>query len=375
MLFSRRTSCQLYVVIYKEVESFTRFPHQQLIAPKIYEMYLFCYRAQGRIDFHHVDRLQEVVCSYVVAPYKPGHITAASPSILLYEDQSVTPRVVRWVNCGTSPPRPISGTNVTRTNHAIIWDMCCVAHGDKQLLVMTRANNGIFAYNTQRAQMGWTVKGKLTGMEIDMSIWGATADGNGHLFMCDINNSCIQMFSAGGRYMGPVLKEGDHGLAQPWLVRWCEQTSSLVVVHIKERNYQISVIRVTPEDAATDLERHSQVEVQTPAPAEVLVTQTRASAEPSVEPTISSVPEVSVALAVSDKRQQEPIQARTSAEPSTEPATSSSSVVMEEPPVSEVTEKHPANDTQVGDSEASGQLKCQGNTFICLSLNCGRGGI
>ena len=111
-----------------------------------------------------MDRLQEVVCSYSVAPNQPGHMSTASHSVLLYEDRSVTPHIVRWVNCSASPPQPISGTNVTNTHHAIIWGMCCVPRGDKQLLIMTRANNGLFACNTQRAHLGWTVKGKLTGM-------------------------------------------------------------------------------------------------------------------------------------------------------------------------------------------------------------------
>ena len=272
-------------------------------------------------------------------------MSTASHSVLLYEDRSVTPRIVRWVNCSASPPKPISGTNVTNTHHAIIWDMCCVPHGDKQLLIMTRANNGLLACNTQRAHLGWTVKGKLTGMERDMSVWGATTDGHGHLFVCDINNSCVQMFSAGGRYMGALLKGGDQGLAQPWLIRWCEKTSSLVVVHIMQRKYQISVIRVTTDDTAGVSETTEQE-----------VGQPSASA-----PVSESRPEEVTQVAV---------------EANAGPATSSTSAAIEQPTVHgeplvviEETEQPRASKRRTGDPEVSEYLKAKGNILNCRLNN------
>ena len=230
----------------------------------LHSLTFFFFRTKMKIDFHSVELLNRTMCSHSVAPHQPGHINTSSPdTVLLYEDQSQTPRIVRWLNCFVAPPTPVTGTDVTNTHHALIWDMCCVKHAEKELLIMTRANNGLVAFSTQRGhQAGWTVKGKLTGMAMDMSVWGITSDGHGHLFVCDINNSCVQMFSTSGRYMGTVLREGDQGLAQPWLIRWCETTSSLVLVHIKNREYQVSVIKVTIEDQSPEVVSPAQ---ETPA--------------------------------------------------------------------------------------------------------------
>ena len=71
---------------------------------------------------------------------------------------------------------------------------------------------------------------------------GVTTDGQGHVFVTDENNKCIQIFSAGGKYVGVLLKEGQQGLGEPRRVRWNDATSSLVVAHKKDRNIFISVI-------------------------------------------------------------------------------------------------------------------------------------
>ena len=262
----------------------------------LHSLIFFFFRTKMKIDFHSVEFLNRTICSHSVAPHQPGHInTSSSDTVLLYEDQSQTPRIVRWLNCFVAPPTPVTGTDVTYTHHALIWDMCCVKHAEKELLTMTRANNGLVAFSTQRGhQAGWTVKGKLTGMAMDMSVWGITSDGHGHLFVCDINNSCVQMFSTSGRYMGTVLREGDQGLAQPWLIRWCETTSSLVVVHIKNREYQVSVIKVTIEDQSPEVVSPAQ---ETPAvvstPASVAVpmeVQQTTIAPPPPPPPLSATP-------------------------------------------------------------------------------------
>ena len=244
-----------------------------------------------KIDFHQVELLNRVLCTLSVAPYKPGHIsTSSSDTVLLYEDQSQTPRIVRWLDCFVAPPTPLSGSDVTHTHHALIWDMCCVKQAEKELLIMTRANNGLVAFSTQRGhQGGWTVKGKLTGMNMDMSVWGITSDGHGHLFVCDINNSCVQMFSTSGRYMGTLLREGDQGLAQPWLIRWCDTTSSLVVVHIKNREYQVSVIKVTIEEQSPEVVSPAQetpavTSAPAPVPMEVQQTTVTPPLPPSAAP-------------------------------------------------------------------------------------------
>ena len=83
-------------------------------------------------------------------------------------------------------------------------------------------------------------------MEYNMDARGVTTDGAGRVFVCDpSSNRCVQMFHvADGRYMGPVISEGEQGLGEPYYTRWCNATSSLIVAHMKNSKYHISTICV-----------------------------------------------------------------------------------------------------------------------------------
>ena len=73
------------------------------------------------------------------------------------------------------------------------------------------------------------MEGKLTGMRKKMNAWGVTSDNSGHLFVCDADNKCVQMFSVtDGTYHGPVIKPGDLGIGKPCRICWCEEVSSSV---------------------------------------------------------------------------------------------------------------------------------------------------
>ncbi len=52
-------------------------------------------------------------------------------------------------------------------------------------------------------QVEWSVSGRQSDMEEEMSVWGVTSDGLGHLFVCDYSNKSILMFSTdNGQYLG-----------------------------------------------------------------------------------------------------------------------------------------------------------------------------
>ncbi len=55
----------------------------------------------------------------------------------------------------------VAGRNSTHTQSGGIWDMCLVEEPDRTLLVTT----GIFAYNVQKDELEWSIRGKLAGME------------------------------------------------------------------------------------------------------------------------------------------------------------------------------------------------------------------
>ena len=210
-----------------------------------------------KIDFHNTTCLDKVSHSHSFSPRgRPGRLcTAASPSVLLYEDQSRDPREVRWLNCTTWPPKlanPAPGSLGTHTQQDIIWDMCCVKVQDTNLVITTRGYNGIYGYNVVMDKLQWHVKGQLGEMAHELCAEALATDGRGHLFVGDRDNSCIQMFSVDGVYMGPLLSEKRQSMEQPLQLRWNKGKSSLVVAHTtKTERYAISVIPVNVESFET----------------------------------------------------------------------------------------------------------------------------
>ena len=110
-------------------------------------------------------------------------------------------------------------------------DMCVAPDGDEHYLITTEnvfnKSLGVYAYNMSIKVLEWSVIGKLEEMEEKIGSFGITTDGRGHLFVCDVNNMCIQMFCVrDGAYMGALMIRG---LGEPYRVEWCEATTALVV--------------------------------------------------------------------------------------------------------------------------------------------------
>ena len=114
-----------------------------------------------------------------------------------------------------------------------VYGMCFVQDGDKQLLVYTAAdticdNGKFFVYNMAADKLEWKVGGNLPGMSKKMFAGGIVSDGQGHLFVCDGYNSCIQIFSVvDGQYLGCLTKDLKD-LGQSYGIFWSEKASSVV---------------------------------------------------------------------------------------------------------------------------------------------------
>ena len=78
-------------------------------------------------------------------------------------DESKGPRDVHWLDLAESQPKPVTGKSVIHTQNKHINDMCFVQDGDKQLLVVAAADEGLFAYNTGNDEVEWKVDGCLFG--------------------------------------------------------------------------------------------------------------------------------------------------------------------------------------------------------------------
>ena len=69
-------------------------------------------------------------------------------------------------------------------------------------------------------------------MEGDIRVKSITCDNKGHLFACDINNKCIQVFDVDdGKYLGPLTIDGNREVRCMLKVRWCSALNVLVVLH------------------------------------------------------------------------------------------------------------------------------------------------
>ena len=199
------------------------------------------------IDFYDVNNLRTAIQSYSVAPDYPGPLFTcpSSPGTLVYVDCRKNKQVVRWLDCSSYPP----SLNDVRTNIQIelagnyfMQDMCFVTHGEKDLLVTTHNYGGVHAYVAGTNELEWRVSN--TGGRHQpggINAVGITSNGRGQLFICDVANGCIQMFSTDGTFLGTVLKSGDQMLGNPLKIRWCNKTRSLLVAHNREKKKQCSI--------------------------------------------------------------------------------------------------------------------------------------
>ena len=206
------------------------------------------FRNKKKIEFRDANNLHKVVHSYSVAPHQPWTLcyctTRSSPSVLMYEDTSKNPSAIRALDCSTSPPKP--STTVVHTQQYFLRDMCCVENGEKHLLVTSSYTNRLDAFNTETDELEWSVNGNVTEEDKEIHPSGVTAGGNGHLFVCDNNNKCVQMFSADGVHVKTLLRQGQQAIGEPLCIRWCDDDDSsvLVVSHAKKKYNHISVALV-----------------------------------------------------------------------------------------------------------------------------------
>ena len=104
---------------------------------------------------------------------------------------------------------------------------------ERDFLLVT-GSDGITAINLESGKLEWSKSGFLPGMKLVIDSWGVAADGDhNRILVCDHNNSCVQMFSADGEYLGALLKEGEHGVGKAGWISWRMSSSSFIVAHFK----------------------------------------------------------------------------------------------------------------------------------------------
>ena len=202
---------------------------------------MFCFRESSKLEFYDANNFKTTVLTYSMAFRIPGVVCKAAPSILLYEDKANSPHEVHWLDCSTSPPKPSGGTIVTRTKEDHFRSMCCAQSGEKRLLITTGAGS-VHAYDTKSNSLEWSLTDKLPGNSREMNPQSVTADQEGHLFISDSNNACVQMFScADGKYMGALLKSESYQVSS---ICWNKEFTSMIVARTKNNYCDLTIVRI-----------------------------------------------------------------------------------------------------------------------------------
>ena len=179
-----------------------------------------------------MNNVTTIISSRTIQPNRPYYLTTASPSTLIFSDYSTRPRTVRWFDCNEMK---LKDKSIRLTTISILSDLTCARDGDEEFLVSAHYDEGIFSFKTRTGQLEWSVNGRLSGMKKNLNAYRITSDDQGNLFVCDVFNRCMQMFSVSdGRYFGCLFREGEHSLGAPVYARWCKEMSSLIVTDDKK---------------------------------------------------------------------------------------------------------------------------------------------
>ena len=201
---------------------------------------------EHKIDFYDLNSFEEVL-SHFVAPSKPGAMCRANSDVLIFGELHEV-KLVRWLDCSKLPIKAYE--LMPKTDLQMLWchDICFVDDGDKHLIVTIDRSGQIHTYNSATGRLEWVVESKgygfgrfftdqhisstSIGMENGMAPLAVTADDRGHLFICDGRNSCVQVFTTHGVYLGAILKRNE--FCEQMKARWSTATSSLVICHSTE---------------------------------------------------------------------------------------------------------------------------------------------
>ena len=169
------------------------------------------------IDFYDASNFTECLQFYYKGYHKPGFLFSISPTTLLYQDLSCEEFLFR-LDCSKGKPECKELIKLTKSRN--IKDMC---YTNDMLICLYEDCPGIYA-QTLLGKPLWSVESVATGRQMyNMTCISVTTDDKGHVFVCDSNHNCVRVFSTGGEYLGCLVKEGEHKIGSPQMIRWCKK--------------------------------------------------------------------------------------------------------------------------------------------------------
>ena len=205
--------------------------------------YSLFFRFPRKIEFRDTGNLREVIHSLTTrrVPYKlctSSHSTLISNCWFPKEGRD---DMAGWYDCTVYPYKPSFAQEVQGISGASI---CVAEHGNQRLLIYSRHDLGIKAYNMETEKIQWSFMGKLADKEKMMNGSSLATDGRRHLFVCDTNNNCIELYTTDGSYVGTILQEGKHGIGKPSEICWSDNLSSLIIAHKKGNRYYLYIVQI-----------------------------------------------------------------------------------------------------------------------------------
>ena len=74
-------------------------------------------------------------------------------------------------------------------------------------VIISSFADGVAAYEVTSNNLEWKLEGKLPFTEKEMYASGITTDGSVRLFVHDMRNACVHVFTSSGNYRGVLLRE------------------------------------------------------------------------------------------------------------------------------------------------------------------------
>ena len=186
-----------------------------------------------RLEFRDPNNLETIIYTHSAAPHKPYELCAAPPSMLFYVDnQHTNMSNIHRLDCSGATPTLCQ--SIGPYDHSIYF-ISCMKYINENLLAIT-VEKGLRTFQIDTGSVKWEKKDiQLPGQNENCKLSYMAADRKGHLFVKDLNNKCIQMFSASdGQYLGCLIKEGEQGLGELRQICFNASQSQLFVSHRKD---------------------------------------------------------------------------------------------------------------------------------------------
>ena len=210
-------------------------------------LFYISFRGKNVFEFRDISNVDEVLCSYSVAPIVIGVLCMGqSTNTLQFTDGSKNMLEVRRLDCSKSVPILCDDLTKTRRAKKNLYYILVARHAGMTLLFVA-GHTFLDAYKPNSSEVTWNNE-HVSNMERDLDPYSLSTDGDGHLFVMDLNNDCVHMFSLDdGSHMGVVLSE-EEGLSCFHDISWCNKKASLAVLCRENGKACIAFYKIENDD-------------------------------------------------------------------------------------------------------------------------------